>query len=228
MHEAPGAAAYNAAPAVHDRHSMLVRVTHGITVISVAALLVSGVAILLAHPRLYWGEAGAVGAPSLLDLPLPFVLVGQSGWGRSLHFLAAWALVLTGGVYLLAGLISGHFRARLLPSASDLLADSVARVARGDTSYGVVQRLVYLVVIFVLAPLMIWTGLAMSPAIAAVVPVLVTALGGQQSARTLHFVFASLLVLFVIVHVLMVWRAGFVDRVKGMVTGRGAMEQETV
>ena len=68
----------------------MVRITHWINAASVAALLVSGVAILLAHPRLYWGETGAFGAPSLIDLPLPLVLTGQSGWGRSLHFLSAW------------------------------------------------------------------------------------------------------------------------------------------
>ena len=75
---------------VPPRHSVLVRITHWITTLSFLALLVSGIAILLAHPRLYWGETGAVGAPSLIDLPLPFMLTGQSGWGRSLHFFAAW------------------------------------------------------------------------------------------------------------------------------------------
>ena len=78
------------------RHTVLVRVTHWITTLSFLALLVSGIAILLAHPRLYWGETGAVGGPSLIDLPLPFLLTGQSGWGRSLHFLSAWVLVVSG------------------------------------------------------------------------------------------------------------------------------------
>ena len=66
------------------RHSALVRVTHWLTAGSFIALTISGVAILLAHPRLYWGETGAVGTPSLIDLPLPFLLTGQSGWGLSL------------------------------------------------------------------------------------------------------------------------------------------------
>src|SRR5271170_6042789 len=78
------------------QHSGLVRVTHWIHTLSFFALVVSGIAILLAPPRLYWGETGGVGAPSLIDLPLPFLLVGQSGWGRYLHFLAAWVCVLTG------------------------------------------------------------------------------------------------------------------------------------
>src|SRR5215471_4452995 len=94
----------------------LIRVTHWVNAISFVALAVSGVAILLAHPRLYWGETGAIGAPSLLDLPLPMLLTGQSGWGRYLHFLAAWGCVLSGAVYVLSGLRSGHFRRDVLPS----------------------------------------------------------------------------------------------------------------
>ena len=81
------------------RHSAWVRATHWINTAAFFALVVSGVAILLAHPRLYWGETGAVGSPSLVDLPLPFVLTGQTGWGRYLHFLAAWGLVLNGLLY---------------------------------------------------------------------------------------------------------------------------------
>src|ERR1700691_4861320 len=93
----------NATVTDSPRHSGVVRVTHWIHTVSFFALVVSGVAILLAHPRLYWGETGALGAPPLIDLPLPFVLVGQTGWGRSLHFLAAWVFVLTGLIYVLFG-----------------------------------------------------------------------------------------------------------------------------
>src|SRR4029077_10540625 len=103
-----------------SEHPALVRVTHWITAASFAGLCVSGVAILLAHPRLYWGETGAVGAPALVDLPLPFVLTGQSGWGRSLHFLSAWVAVLAGAAYVGYGLRSGHFRARLWPASTGL------------------------------------------------------------------------------------------------------------
>jgi thiosulfate reductase cytochrome b subunit len=75
-------------------------------------------------------------------------------------------------------------------------------------------------VIAVLFPLMIWTGLAMSPAITSVFPGLVTGLGGQQSARTIHFFAAGSLVLFLVVHVVMVWRAGFRNHVQAMITGK--------
>jgi thiosulfate reductase cytochrome b subunit len=218
------------------RHSALVRVTHWLTAISFCGLLVSGIAILLAHPRLYWGETGAVGGPSLLDLPLPFVLTGQSGWGRSLHFLSAWVCVLTGTVYAVGGVVTEHFRTDLLPARADLSWAALARAIRTDLTsprandsltYNVVQRVTYLAVALAGFPLMIWTGFAMSPAITSVFPAMVNMLGGQQSARTIHFVVANALVVFVLVHVAMVWRAGFADRVQEMLTGRhpAAMER---
>jgi thiosulfate reductase cytochrome b subunit len=183
-----------------------VRVTHWLTAGSFIALAVSGVAILLAHPRLYWGETGAVGTPSLLDLPLPFLLTGQSGWGRYLHFLSAWIAVLTGIVYVLGGIRACHFRQDLFKPAL-------------PAKYNLLQRVTYTAVVFVLFPLMIWTGLAMSPAVTSVVPMLVTSMGGQQSARTIHFIVASLLVLFVVGHVVMVVVAGFGRQVGAMILG---------
>jgi thiosulfate reductase cytochrome b subunit len=217
-----------------SRHSALVRITHWITAFSFLGLLVSGIAILLAHPRLYWGETGAVGTPSLIDLPLPFMLTGQSGWGRYLHFLTAWILVLTGVIYIVHGLFTQHFRTHLLPSKADLAWISISQVAsnhlrlrpseRDARAYNVLQRLTYLAVVFILFPLMIWTGLAMSPAITSVAPALVEALSGQQSARTIHFLVAIALVLFLIVHVAMVCRAGFVTRMRTMITGHAGME----
>ena len=99
------------------RHSAVVRVTHWLTVLAFFGLIFSGIAILLAHPRLYWGETGGVGAPSLIDLPLPFVRdVPIRGPGRYLHFLSAWVCVLTGAFYVLFGFISGHLRRDLRPS----------------------------------------------------------------------------------------------------------------
>ena len=183
-----------------SRHPAIARVTHWVNALSFFGLLISGVAIILAHPRFYWGETGGVGGPSLFDLPLPFVLVGQTGWGRYLHFQSAWAFVLTGLLYVFYGLFTQHFR-------------------RDFHVYNILQRLTYLAVIFVLSPLMIWTGLAMSPAITSVFPGIVTVFGGQQSARTIHFFTAGLLVLFLFVHIAMVWRAGFTNRVRAMITG---------
>jgi thiosulfate reductase cytochrome b subunit len=107
-------------------------------------------------------------------------------------------LVFTGLVYVLSGLLNGHFRQNLLPTRADVswralsivIASHLHLRAPGGSegwSYNVLQRLTYLLVIFVLFPLVIWTGLAMSPAIASLFPAAVTVLGGQQSARTIHF-----------------------------------------
>ena len=180
------------------RHPLLVRVTHWTAAVSFAALLTSGIAILLAHPRFYWGEVGVVGMPSLFDLPLPFVLTGQTGWGRSLHFLGAWVMVLTGVTYIAIGARRRHFRWPL---------------------YNPLQRRTYLAVVFVLVPLMIWTGLAMSPAVTSVVPFIVRMLGGHQSARTIHFAVALALTSFAIGHIIMIAVAGFVPHVLAMITG---------
>jgi thiosulfate reductase cytochrome b subunit len=189
------------------RHSALVRVTHWINSLSFLALVVSGVAILIAHPRLYWGETGSVGTPSLFDLPIPFML-GHSGWGRYLHFLAAWVCLLNGLLYVFFGLFSRH-----LPHG-------------GSGSYNFFQRLAYTVVVFGLFPLIIVSGLAMSPAITSVVPALVDVFGGQQSARTIHFFAANFIVVFFLVHIVMVFVAGFTDPVRAMITGHSSARKE--
>jgi thiosulfate reductase cytochrome b subunit len=218
-------------------HSAVVRVTHWITAISFVGLLVSGIAILLAHPRLYWGETGAVGTDSLVDLPLPFVLTGQSGWGRYLHFLSAWVSLFTGLVYVVSGVLTEHFHKDLLPAKVDLSLGSIAHVISNhlhlrrptedeSLQYNILQRLTYLSVVFVLFPLMIWTGLAMSPAITSVVPIVVTLLGGQQSARTIHFFAAGALSLFLVVHVAMICLVGFRSRIGAMITGNAAVRKE--
>ena len=110
------------------RQSAVVRITHWIHALSFLGLLVSGFAILLAHPRFYWGEAGGLGTPSVLDLPLPFMKGGPSGWGRNLHFLSAWVCVVTGSFYVLSGLLTRHFRRDLLPAQADVSRRSLARM----------------------------------------------------------------------------------------------------
>jgi thiosulfate reductase cytochrome b subunit len=175
--------------------------------------VVSGVAILIAHPRLYWGETGSLETASLIDLPLTLTL-GHSGWGRYLHFLSAWAVVLTGVTYVVSGLLTSHFRKHLLPHTA--------------SHYEPLQRWTYLVVVFALFPLIVLTGLAMSPAVTSVVPWIATMSGGHQSARTIHFLAASVLTLFVIGHVAMVVAAGFVERVVAMITGGRETAQEQI
>jgi thiosulfate reductase cytochrome b subunit len=242
----------SAAPAVPittvtPRHSALVRITHWITTLCFLALLVSGVEILISHPRFYWGETGNDLTPTLFKLPIPasralvptgygYVLPDQNGWSRYLHFQAAWVVVLTGLLYVIFGLFTGHLRKDLLPGgALSWRAFSAAiaghlrfeRPSESDAwSYNVLQRLAYLFVIFVLFPLVIWTGLAMSPAFVSAVPMAVTLLGGQQSARTLHFFVSLALVLFVLVHIVMVCLAGFRSRMRAMITGRTGTNME--
>jgi thiosulfate reductase cytochrome b subunit len=92
-------------------------------------------------------------------------------------------------------------------------------------SYNVLQRLAYLLIVFVGFPLIIWTGLAMSPSFVSAFPWTVNVLGGQQSARTLHFFLTGALVLFLLVHVLMVIVAGFWSRMRAMISGRAAKEE---
>jgi thiosulfate reductase cytochrome b subunit len=191
------------------RHAAFVRATHWLNAIAVVGLIVSGIAILLAHPRLYWGETGAVGTPALIDLPIPFLL-GHSGWGRYLHFLSAWLGVAAAAIYLALGVASRHFQRRLLS---------------GNDQYSAPRRATYAVVVFLLAPLVLLSGLAFSPALASVAPPLVTMFGGQQSARTIHFFAAAAVAVFFIVHVVMVWRSGFIAQTRAMVTGGARLER---
>jgi thiosulfate reductase cytochrome b subunit len=211
------------------RHIAIVRVTHWIMAASVLGLIISGGGILISHPRLYWGETGAVGTPSLVDLPLPFI-IGPSVWNRPIHFFFAWGLVLSAVIYVAAGVATRHFRKDLLPAKADLNWNNIIGVISAHLrwkrtsvdeawTYNVVQRLTYLVVVFVLFPGVVYTGLAMSFGVSSVFPIMATALGGFQSARTLHFVFVSLLVIFFIVHMAMLFLVGFWSHVRAMITG---------
>ncbi|HTQ60427.1 MAG TPA: cytochrome b/b6 domain-containing protein [Candidatus Solibacter sp.] len=224
------------------RHSAIVRITHWITTLCFFALLVTGAEIVISHPRFYWGETGNVLTTPLFKLHIPssrslvptgygYVLPDQNGWSRYLHFQAAWIAVLTGLVYVTFAIFAGHLRKNLLPAKADLswrsLSTSIAHHLRFKRpseseawSYNVLQRFAYLFVIFVLFPLVIWTGLAMSPAFVSAFPSTVTLLGGRQSARTLHFFVSVALVLFLLVHVVMIFVAGFWPRMRAMITGR--------
>lgn len=247
MEMATGVAIPSSAPAVPvatvpARHSALVRITHWITAVCFIALLVSGAEIVISHPRFYWGENGNILTPVLFKLPIPasrtlvptgygYVLPDQNGWSRYLHFQSAWIAVFTGLIYVGVGLVRGHFRKSLVPTRDDAswrpLSKAIVSHLRFERpspeeawSYNVLQRMSYLFVIFVLFPLIIWTGLAMSPAFTSAIPASVTLLGGRQSARTIHFFVTVALVLFLLVHVGMVWFAGFRSRMRAMITGR--------
>ena len=177
----------------------------------------------------YDSERGMVrrAFPAWLTLPGEPALALARDW----HFLMAWLFVANGAIYLLFGVISGHFRRDLAPAADQLRVRHVLadiwdhvrlRAPRGEAArrYNVLQKLAYLVVVFLLLPIMVLSGLTMSPAVTAAVPSLLDLFGGRQSARTLHFLVANLLVLFVLVHMVEVFLAGVVNGMRSMITGR--------
>jgi thiosulfate reductase cytochrome b subunit len=238
-------------------HTRWVRISHWITAASVLTLAFTGFVILMAHPRLYWGAVGNDLTPALFELPIsrnyrhggwetgtPFFsqagspvsasrtydILNKNSWGRSLHFLAAWFLVVTAAVYVLAGIFTGHLRRDLVPRANELTPALLWRdlaghlrlqikPATGGPPYGLLQKCTYFVVVFLALPMMIVTGLAMSPAINAAYPFLAGMFGGSQSARTIHFFLFAALILFLVVHVLMVIMSGFKRQIRAMTLG---------
>jgi thiosulfate reductase cytochrome b subunit len=165
-----------------------------------------------------------------------YQIFNKNGWGRSLHFLSAWFLVTTGTVYLLGGFITRHFRKHLLPKRDEFTPASFLRdvtdhirmripSATAGPQYGLLQKCSYLFVIFVLMPLIVVTGLTMSPAITASYPFLLAIFGGVQSARTIHFFTSDLLVLFMLVHVGMIIISGFKQQIRAMTIGKSYEKQ---
>jgi len=210
------------------RHPVWVRVSHWITTASVATLAYTGVVILMAHPRLYWGDAGNDLTPALIELPISrnykhggfdepvrffenraapvsasrtYDIFNRNGWGRSLHFLAAWCLVVPGVIYVVIGIVGGHFRRRFW------------------SGYGRMQGATYAFVVFIATPAIVFTGLTMSPALTAAFPILLRVFGGHQSARTIHFFAFLALSLFVVGHVVMVVRSGVRQQLRAMTIG---------
>jgi thiosulfate reductase cytochrome b subunit len=219
------------------RHPLAVRLTHWINALCLLVLLPSGLQILNAHPALYWGQAsdfahpwltlaseGEHAAPAWLTLP---------GWqdlaaGRRWHFFFAWLLVINGLGYLAYCVASGRLRRLLTPDRTQLsgigqslwdhlrLKFPAQELARG---YNVLQQLSYLAVILVLLPLMVLTGLTLSPGVDAWLHFLPALFGGRQSARTLHFLTAALLAGFFFIHIAAVLLAGPVRELRSMVSG---------
>ena len=149
--------------------------------------------------------------------------------GRRWHFTFAWLLVLNGFVYLIFAFASGHIRRDLWASAREwrdipheIWQHVRLRFPKGDEArrYNVLQKLAYLVVIFVLLPLVILMGMAMSPWLNSLIPGWVDIFGGRQAARTIHFIAAWLLVAFVLIHVFQVIITGLWNNLRSMITGR--------
>jgi len=253
---------------------------HWISAFAVFIVLMSGLQIFNAHPRLYWGKSGADTDHAVLEItakdspsgvPLGVVRLGghefatsgvlglsaESGgdpterafpsWatipssrdlasGRRWHFFFAWVLVINSAVYFVVSIARGHIKRDLLPNKTEWSVQNILqdlwdhlrlRFPRGDAAkqYNSLQKLAYLAVLFVLAPMILATGLTMSPGIDAAFPWMLTLLGGRQSARTLHFICATAVAGFVVLHLVMVLLAGPWNEMRSMITGRFVLPQ---
>jgi len=173
----------------------------------------------------------AAGGFQIRGFPWSVTLPGHRNlaMGRRWHFFFAWVFVINGLAYLTWSLASGHLARDLTPAARELkhIGASIwehlrLKFPKGEEAkhYNVLQKLSYLIVALVLLPLMLATGLAMSPGMDAGYPFLLDVFGGRQSARTIHFVAASAIVLFFVVHVVMVLISGVWNNLRSMITGR--------
>jgi thiosulfate reductase cytochrome b subunit len=170
------------------------------------------------------GEPSEQGFPHWITLPDAYSLAIARWW----HFFFAWLFVINGLIYVLYTISSGHLRRDLAPEATELrgMGASIKDHLRfkhphGEASkrYNVLQKLTYLIVIFILLPLVILMGMAMSPMLDSLLTGWVNLLGGRQSARTLHFVAAWLILAFVLVHVFEVIITGVWNNLRSMITG---------
>ncbi len=172
------------------------------------------------------GMSGRVERPRYVAFPSWATIPSHRnlGAGRVVHFFFAWTLVGTLLVWLFASAINGHFR-ELVPAVADIkrLPSDIGNHARlkfhHTRDYNTLQKLTYAIVLFVFFPLMILTGLAMSPSANALLPILPELFGGRQTARTIHFAIMSLLVLFFVVHIVMVLAAGPTNELRSIITG---------
>lgn len=258
------------------RHRLFTRLWHWINALAVFVMLMSGLMIFNAHPRLYWGQYGAnfdrpwlvIGATAdggyiaVADVVIPTTgVLGRwsdrngdaqtrafPGWAtipsyyslsgaRRWHLAFAWVLTIGTLLYWLVGLRNRHIRRDMLPDPRELAPSHIwhdikqharLRFPTGEAArrYHILQKLAYVGVLFALLPLMILTGLAMSPAIDAAWPWLLDLFGGRQSARSIHFIVATLVFLFIVVHLLMVVLAGPYNEIRSMITGRYRLPAE--
>ncbi|WP_188056188.1 cytochrome b/b6 domain-containing protein [Sphingosinithalassobacter sp. CS137] len=232
------------------RHAVATRIWHWITALTIFVLIGSGMVISDAHPHLYWGHYGANFDEPWLSLPR-FTDWGLFGWDMqitipsyySLAMARRWhllfALVLGFGllIFMIWSLANRHFqrdlrvrRRELRPGAlwADLRAHATLRFHDPDDpgAYNSFQKLSYAGVIFVLLPVAIFSGLAIAPGMDAAWPWLLDLFGGRQSARSVHFIAAALLTLFIVVHLALVILAGPVNEIRSMLTGRWRVPEE--
>ncbi len=252
------------------RHRWPTRIWHWLNALVIFVMLMSGLMIFNAHPRLYWGEYGAnsdyawlqiggnrergylrVGSfeipttgvlghwtdsdgnlrtrafPGWATIPGRYDLAGARSW----HFLFAWLLVVPGLCYWLWSFLNRHIQRDLAPRRAELSPRHIWQDIRNHArlrfptgpaarNYNILQKISYLGLLFVLLPLIVLTGLAMSPGMNAGWPWLLDLFGGRQSARSIHFIAAMLIAAFIVVHLVMVVLAGPINEIRSMITGR--------
>ncbi len=215
------------------RHRLGTRLWHWINAISVIVLFMSGLTISNAHRRLYWGEWGFAPEQAWLFVPRFPDWATIPGYyslatARSWHVLFAWVFGVALVLFLLAALFNGHFRRDIMTRAKEWRPAAIWRDIRAHLRldfgrqggrYNFLQRVSYGAVIFILLPLMLVTGMAMSPGMDAAWPFLSQMFGGRQSARSIHFIVAWLLFAFFVVHVLLVLLHKPLANLRDMITG---------
>jgi len=220
------------------RHRLPTRLWHWVNALTVFIMLMSGLMIFNAHPHLYWGQYGANfdhpwlsfhgrPFPGWATIPSTYNLAAARRW----HLAFAWLLSVGLILFLVTSLINRHAQRDLAPSAGEVRPSHIwhdvreharLRFPTGDAAlrYNILQKLSYVAVIFVLLPLMLLSGFAMSPAMDAAWPWLLELFGGRQSARSIHFICAMALLAFIVVHLVMVLLAGPLNEIGSMITGR--------
>ena len=258
-----------ATPRLVKRHRLSTRLWHWVNALAVFIMLMSGLMIFNAHPRLYWGRYGANADPAWLQigsdgqggfLKLGSARIGTTGvlgrwtdgdgqiqnrafpgWAtipstynlaaaRRWHLFFAWILGVGLAAFLIRALWNRHAQRDLRPRLEELAPRHLwreikdharLRFGTGEDAlrYNSLQKISYFGVVFILLPLAILTGLTMSPGVNAAWPWLLDLFGGRQSARSIHFIAATLLALFILVHLVMVVLSGPLNQLRGMVTG---------
>ncbi|HWK36845.1 cytochrome b/b6 domain-containing protein [Sphingomonas sp.] len=230
------APAPDSVPRAIARHRLATRLWHWVNAVAVFVLLGSGLMIFNAHPHLYWGQYGANFDHPWLSLPrwpgwLTIPSTYDLALGRRWHLFFAPVLAFGLLAFMIASLINRHFQRDLRLRRAELAPRQVWRDVRAHLAfrfhdpadpgrYNLLQKASYALIIFGLIPLMIFTGMAMSPAMDAAWPWLIDLFGGRQSARSIHFIAAALIAGFVIVHLALVILAGAWNGVRSMITGR--------
>jgi Ni/Fe-hydrogenase b-type cytochrome subunit len=215
------------------RHHFSTRLWHWINALTIFVMLMSGMMISNAHPHLYWGQYGAnldtpwlnlPHFPGWLTIPSAYNLAAARHW----HFAFAWVLAFGFLGYLLWSLVNGHLRRDMALSRAEVaprhLWDDIKKHARfdfhsEDARYNPLQKITYSLVLFALLPLVVMTGLCLSPGFGAVAPWLVDLLGGRSSARSIHFLCAGGIAAFIVVHLALVILAGPINEIRSMITG---------